>query len=230
MQVRQHALELIGHGVDAVQRVEGRPHRPADRDVVTVRFPVQVIAEGPEEVIEIGYVITQFGDVDGHVVGLAHHAVRRRAHLFHQHDHPVHRVDGLLHVVGLHLHQGHHSLHVRAVHFLERAAHRKLSRNRAELQGLTFRAGDRLHPSDAGHLGHGLGDPLDHQEVRRIAKVVISFDEQHFGVHPWRRGNVARPLRIPHSPECRPAGTSCRCSSARSPARSVGQPRLERSS
>jgi 1,2-phenylacetyl-CoA epoxidase PaaB subunit len=26
-------------------------------------------------------------------------------------------------------------------------------------------------------------DPLDYQEVRRIAKVLIRFDKQHFGVH-----------------------------------------------
>jgi hypothetical protein len=52
---------------------------------------------------------------------------------------------------------------------------------------ITLGAGDRLNPSDAGHFGDGLGDPLDHQEVRRIAKVVIGFDEQHFRVHPGYR-------------------------------------------
>jgi hypothetical protein len=57
LQLRKQILEVVSHGVDAVERVEERPHRPADRDVVAVRLPVQVVAERPEEVIEIGDVI-----------------------------------------------------------------------------------------------------------------------------------------------------------------------------
>ena len=110
--------------------------------------------------------------------------MRDGAHLSHQRVHLRHRVDGRLHVVGLHQHVVHGLLRVRAVHLLKGAAHAELSRNRAELQGFTLGTRDRLHPPDAGHPGHGFGDPIDHEEVRRIAKVLICFDEQHFGVHP----------------------------------------------
>ena len=39
--------------VDAVEGVEDRPDRPADRDVEAVRFPVEVVAQRPEEVVEV---------------------------------------------------------------------------------------------------------------------------------------------------------------------------------
>ena len=71
LEVREQVLDVVGRGVDAVERVEHRPHRPADRDVVAVRFPVEVVADRAEEVVEIGDVVPQFGDVDGHVAGLA---------------------------------------------------------------------------------------------------------------------------------------------------------------
>ena len=51
--------EQVGQFVDAVQRVEERPDRVADRDVVAVRFPVEVIPDGPEEVVEVRDLVPQ---------------------------------------------------------------------------------------------------------------------------------------------------------------------------
>ena len=218
LQVREQLLDVVGHGVDAVERVEHRPHRPADRDVVAVRFPVEVVADRAEEIVEIGDVVPQFGDVDGHVAGLFDHAVRRRAHLAHQRDHPGHRVDGLLHLVGLHQHVVHAVLEVLAVQVLADAAHAHLRRNGAELNGFAARAGDRLHAPDAGHPEDRLGDLVDHQEVRRVAQVVVAFDEQQFGVHrrgrevPFGRGETLIGGQVLR------AGTCGRCSWADSPA------------
>ncbi len=54
-------LDVVGHRVDAVEGVEHRPDRPADRDVEAVRFPVEVVADRAEEVVEIRDVVAQFG-------------------------------------------------------------------------------------------------------------------------------------------------------------------------
>ena len=104
-----------------------------------MRLPVQVIPHRSEKVIEIADVVAQFGDVDGHVVHLAHHVVRHRAHLFHQGDHPVHGVEGGLHVVGLHQHVVHGLFHVRTIHLLKGAAHAELSRTVLNFRGLALR-------------------------------------------------------------------------------------------
>ena len=179
------AWNVIGHGVDAVERVEDRPERPADRDVVAVRLPVEVIAQRSEEVVEIGYVIAQFGDVDGHVVGSCPPccASSRSSAPSTRSSGSSCRWSSASRRPAPACRPSVFCMYERFI-VLEGAAHADLSRNRAELQRLTLRTRDRLHPSDAGHLGHGLGDPLDHQEVRRVAKVVIGFDEQQFGVHP----------------------------------------------
>ncbi len=51
--------ELVGQRVDTVERVEEGSQRPADRNVEAVRFPVEVIAQRPEEVVEIGDLVAQ---------------------------------------------------------------------------------------------------------------------------------------------------------------------------
>ena len=51
--------EQAGQLVDSVQRVEEGPDRVADRDVIAVRFPVEVIPDGPEEVVEVRDLVSQ---------------------------------------------------------------------------------------------------------------------------------------------------------------------------
>ena len=58
--------ELIGECVDAVERVEDRPQRRADRNVETVWLPIEVVAQRPEEVVEVGDLVAQvLGRGDG---------------------------------------------------------------------------------------------------------------------------------------------------------------------
>ncbi len=46
--------EQVAQLIDSVQRIEERPDRVADGDVVAVRLVVEVAPDGPEEVIEVG--------------------------------------------------------------------------------------------------------------------------------------------------------------------------------
>ncbi|KMR19517.1 hypothetical protein EU79_15025, partial [Staphylococcus aureus] len=55
--VALHRALGIGQLVDAVERVEQRPDRRAHRDVVAVRFPVEVVTQRPELVVEVGDVV-----------------------------------------------------------------------------------------------------------------------------------------------------------------------------
>jgi gamma-glutamyl phosphate reductase len=57
VQVAGEVLQVVAEQVDPIEGVEDRPYRPADRNVETVRFPVEVVADRPEEIIEIRYVV-----------------------------------------------------------------------------------------------------------------------------------------------------------------------------
>ena len=139
---------------------------------------------GPEEVVEIGDVVPDFGDVDRHVLGLGDQLVGGVAHLPHQARHLRHRVDRLLHLVGLNEHVGHPVLHVLLVELAERAPHAHLERNGGVLDRFSVGPGDRLDAGDPGHPEDGLGDLVDDEEVRGVAQVVVAFHHQQFGIHP----------------------------------------------
>ena len=51
------------------------------------------------------------------------------------------------------------------------------------LDRLAVGARDRLHLSDAVHADHRLGDLVDHQEVGRVAQVVVGLHHHQLGVH-----------------------------------------------
>jgi hypothetical protein len=91
-----------------------------------VLFPVQVAADGPPHVLEIRHVVTQFGDVDGHVVHLLDHHVHIVGHLAGDALHLDHAVDGRLHHVGLTEHVAHLVFLVLLVHLLGDALHADL--------------------------------------------------------------------------------------------------------
>ncbi len=79
VEIRAEILDVLTHRVDAVERVEDRPQRPAGRDVVAVLLPVEVATNRPEEIIEVGDVVAQrlgdlhgfFGELGGFVRGVA---------------------------------------------------------------------------------------------------------------------------------------------------------------
>src|SRR5206468_10359691 len=56
---RGDVAQLVGQRVDAVQRVEERPQRPTCRDVETVWLPIEVVAQRPEEIVEVGDLVAQ---------------------------------------------------------------------------------------------------------------------------------------------------------------------------
>ena len=53
--------------------------------------------------------------------------------------------------------------------------------------GVPSRPGDGLHPADTRNVEDALGYSVDHQHVRRIADIMVGFDEQHLRVHPGLR-------------------------------------------
>ncbi len=84
LHVGHHRLDVIGQGVDAVERVEYPTDRPTHRDVVAVRLPVQVAPQGTQEVVEILYLVAHLGGVDHRVLELGDHAVQGGRHLQHE--------------------------------------------------------------------------------------------------------------------------------------------------
>ena len=62
VQTRGDLAELVAELGDAVEGVEHRSQRRARRDVEAVRFPVEVVAQRPEEVVEVGEVVAHFVD------------------------------------------------------------------------------------------------------------------------------------------------------------------------
>ena len=73
--VRDDRLDVVGHDVDSVESVEHRPEGLAQRDVEAVGFPIEIVADRPEAVVEVG-------DVVAHRLDVAHHG-------FHLDDHAV---------------------------------------------------------------------------------------------------------------------------------------------
>ena len=109
----------------------------------------------------------------------------------------------VLHLVGLDQHVGHPVLVVLLVQLVGGALHAEQERNRGVLDRLAVGPGDRLHAGDAGHAEDGFGDLVDHQEVRRVAQVVVAFDHQQFGVHP-------RGVEVPVGDGVADVGRACR--------------------
>jgi len=61
--VHHHAVHVFGDLIDAVEGVEYGARRPADGDVGAMFFPVEVVAQWPEEIVKIGqvvYIMTYF--------------------------------------------------------------------------------------------------------------------------------------------------------------------------
>ena len=51
----------------------------------------------------------------------------------------------------------------------------------------TLWAGDGLDPSHARDMEDVFGDAVDDKHVRRVAHIVIGFDQQKFRIHPGLR-------------------------------------------
>ena len=185
--VDDQGTQVVTELVDAVQGVEHRAHRLADRDVEAVRLPVEVVAHRPEEVVEIGDVVPQFVGGGHHLLGLADHVVGDSGEGLHHDVHAFHVVDGGLHLVAHLEHVLHAVLHVGHVQLLGCPGHADDERDRGVLDRGALRTGDGLHPADAGDVEDVLGHLVDDQHVRRVAQIVVGFDHQQFRVHPGLR-------------------------------------------
>ena len=182
--------ELIGELIDTVEGVEYRSQRRAQRNIETVRLPVEVIAQRPEEVVEVGGLVAQILD--------------RLKGLLEGGDLFVGGGGGLLLQVVLLLQQRDRVGDLRDLReqivsagLLERQvldlcgtlrAHRKTQRG--VVQRGAQRPGDGLHHGHPGRAEHIFGDALEHDHVGRGAQIAVGFDHQHFGVEP-RGGEVA---------------------------------------
>ena len=60
IEIAHQVAQFIGQRINTVECVEYRSHGPAQRNVEAVWFPVQIIADRSEEVVEIRDVIPQF--------------------------------------------------------------------------------------------------------------------------------------------------------------------------
>ena len=198
---RGDPVELGGEFVDTVQGVEQRPERRTERDVVTVRFPVEIVADRPEEVVDVGDLVAQVvHGVDGLVehpgllVGgiaelllgdvLAIEQVDRRADL----------ADLIQQVLRLRLLEG-------QVLDLGGTLRAHLEAQRAVVQRGAQRPGDGLHHGHPGSAEDLLGDPLQDDHVGRGTQILVGFDHQHLGVEPGRR-EMPFGRRVAHLGRC----------------------------
>ena len=159
----------------------------ADRDVETVWLPVEIVAQRPEEVVEVGDLVAQVLDVatvwwNASTCSwvAAELACCKRTCCF--------RMSMVLEISSACLEQVRGAvLLVAEVHDLAGALRADLKRNGAVGDRGAQGPGDRLHQGDTGGMQDGLGDALEDQHVRRVAHVVIGLDHQQFGVEPGLR-------------------------------------------
>ena len=152
-----------------------------------MRFPIEVVTDRPEEIVEIGDVVAQLVGVQDRLLGLRHHVVGDAHQLRHELVLALHVVDGGLEFVAHLQHVLHAVLHVGHVQLLGGAGHADDERNRGVLDRGALRAGDGLHPAHTGNVEDVLGDLVDDEHVGGVPKIVIGFDHQHLGIHPGLR-------------------------------------------
>ena len=179
-----HNLQFVGELIDPVKSVEDRAKRPTTRNVEAVFFPVEVAANRPEVVIEVGDVVPQLVGGVHDVVRLSDDVVGGGRELLHDLVHVLHVGDGLAQLVGL-------LEHLRGVVVLNlgrlqgaRVLHGDLERDRTVFDRRPQRPGDGLDPLDAMQVEHALGDPVDDEHVRRVTQIVIGLQHQQLGIHP----------------------------------------------
>ncbi len=145
-------------------------------------LPVEVAADRPPEVVEIGDVVSDLVR-DGRRLRRGFRAVVRRVRellghrvlLLQQGDLGVKETGDLLDVADT-------GLQVTEVVADRRALHAELERNGSVFDRWAERSGDALHPFDAGHPEDGSGDFVQHQHVSGITQIVVGLDHQQVRV------------------------------------------------
>ncbi|SLD42711.1 Uncharacterised protein [Mycobacteroides abscessus subsp. massiliense] len=110
--VHHHAVHVFGDLIDAVEGVEYGARRPADGDVGAVFFPVEVVSDRPEEVVERIHQVTHVVHLALHFLHLTGHVVHDVREFAHHAVHPFHGSDQDSHLVRHGQHVCHAILHV----------------------------------------------------------------------------------------------------------------------
>ena len=158
-------------------------------------LPIEVVAQRPEEVVEVGDLVAQVlsrGDRLLERLGLL---VGDGAGLLLQRILLAQNVDGVVDHLDLFEQIGGAGLLIGQVVDLRRTARADLERDRRVIQWRAQRSRDRLHLGDAVGVEDGLGDPLQQDHVGGIAQVVVGLDHQQFGIEPGL-GEVALGGRV----------------------------------
>ncbi|CPU62315.1 Uncharacterised protein [Mycobacteroides abscessus subsp. abscessus] len=160
-------------------------------------FPVEVIAQWLEEIIEVGDVISQpihgrrqLSVHDDRFVGDAGDVAHQLIGVLHLVDH-LGRVLGLLqHVVHAFFPERQNLQHACALQT-------DLERYRCPLDRTAFRPSNALHHGNSRYGEEALGQFVQNHEVRGIAHIVVCFKKHDIGRHA-RLGEVPLRCRITH--------------------------------
>src|SRR6202040_3182504 len=182
VQTRRDISQLLGERVDPVERVKEGSQRPADRDVETVRLPIEIVAQRPEEVVEIGDLVAQVLRYFDGLVKRFNLVVRGGGALLLQAILLPQNADRLVDLGDLFEQVGSAVLLVFEVFDLPSALRTDLKRDRRVVQWGSQRAGDGLHLVDAGRVEDGLGHSLQQDHVGWIPQITIGLDHQQFGI------------------------------------------------
>lgn len=152
-----------------------------------MRFPVEVVAQRPEEIVEVGDLVPQIvGDrhrLLQHIglLLLSRSALLLQRQLLTQHVDLIVDVGRLLEQIGragFGIGLGELLVHALLAHDVG---------NRTAFDRRAQWPGDGLHPGDAREVEHALGDPVHDEHVRRVAQVVVGNQHQDLGVEPCLR-------------------------------------------
>ncbi len=165
VQTGRDPSKLVGQRVDTVECVEDGSQRRTDRNVEAVRLPVEVVAQRPEEVVEIGDLVAQGGDRgDGCVKRLGLFGGRGGGLLL-QGILLLQNADRFTDLIGLLQQVSAPVVLIFQVLDLAGALRADLKRYRAVVQRGSQRPGDGLHLSNTLGVEDRLGHPLHDDHV-----------------------------------------------------------------
>ena len=152
-----------------------------------MRFPVEVIAQRPEEVVEIGDLVAQIIHRGDGIVKRFSLFASGGGGLLLQGILLPQNGDRFVYLGGLFQQVGRTVLLIFQILDLGEALRADLKRYRAVVERGSQRPGHGLHQGDAGRMEDRLGHPLQDEHVGRITHIVIRLDHQQFRIQPGLR-------------------------------------------
>jgi hypothetical protein len=136
-----------------------------DRIPQQMRIRIEVAAQWPERVVEVGDVVAHLVGDGQRVAGGAGDVVRVRDELVHQAVHPLQRIDGSAELVGQLRHITEPALGDLQVLQLSGVLHAEQERNGRVLEWGALRPSHGLHAGNSLHPEDALGQFVQDQEV-----------------------------------------------------------------